>query len=767
MTDCADKEMLELFLQEAAAQAADLESGLLSLESGQGRENLSSLMRAAHSIKGAARIVGLTTAVSLAHAMEDVFCAARDKGFALMPDSVDLLLQGVDAFARMSRETPDSLCPYLDQEKDAIAGLKGRLEKIPDSPAGGAAPPPGPEPPRPIPPPPAEAAPAAPPEPARQTSPEPAKPAAPEDQAAASRQEASVLVTAKNLTRIMALSGQCLVEALSLKTLLGRMSTLKQESAQVSRVLENLAREVAANEGFPSRKSVSSFLGLVDKIERCRESLAAETDFLETAATSWENLAEKLYNEAIAARMRPFKDGIAGFSRMVRDIGRTSGKKLELIIAGENTPVDRDILAGLEAPLTHLLRNACDHGIGAPQERIAAGKPEKGVIRLSAGHRAGMLHISVEDDGRGIDPERIRESVVRKGLIDPATARKLSPAELLEFLFLPGFSTAQNVTELSGRGVGLDVVRTMVAGVGGTVNVESSPGAGARFFLKLPLTLSVLRTLVVELCGEPYAFSLNKVERVLTLHRKDVQVAQDRPYVTVSGETLGLVSGRQVLSLPESAFSDELSVVVIAGPAGRHGIVVDRFLGEKSLVVQPLFRNLGKLPNVMGGAVADDGNPVLILDVEDLLRSIEKTFSEEKPLDLRDQIRAASPKAKRRLLVVDDSLTVRETERRLLSSRGYEVSVAVDGVDGLNAVKSSRYDLVITDVDMPRMDGIELVRAIRADPSLRGMPIVIMSYKDRESDRMAGLAAGADRYLTKAGFEDESFLAAVSDLIGE
>ena len=264
-----------------------------------------------------------------------------------------------------------------------------------------------------------------------------------------------------------------------------------------------------------------------------------------------EDLSSRLHHEVLTSRMRPLTDGIRGFPRLVRDLARELGKQARFEIVGETTGVDRDILDRLEAPLNHLIRNALDHGLETPEDRRAAGKPPVGTIRLEARHAAGMLQIVLSDDGRGISLEQLRNKVVERGLTTTAMAERLNEAELLEFLFLPGFSTKEEVTEVSGRGVGLDVVQSMVQAVRGSVKVTSRPGKGTRFVLQLPITVSVIRALLVEIAGEPYAFPLNRIDRILMLDRKDVRELEGKPHAMVDDQPVGLVEAVTVLELSD------------------------------------------------------------------------------------------------------------------------------------------------------------------------------------------------------------------------
>jgi two-component system sensor histidine kinase and response regulator WspE len=465
--------------------------------------------------------------------------------------------------------------------------------------------------------------------------------------------------------------------------------------------------------------------------------------------------------------MQPFSDGMHGFSRLVRDMSRELEKKVRFEVLGTATPVDRDILEKLEAPLSHLIRNALDHGLETPAEREQAGKKPEGKITVEARHVAGMLNITVRDDGRGISLPRLKAKIVEKGLASAEMAESLTKAELLEFLFLPGFSTAKKISEISGRGVGLDVVFSMAQEVGGSVRVDSEEGEGTRFLLLLPLTLSVLRTLLVEIDAEKYAMPLTRIDRILRVSHEELHVVEDRQFYALNGENIGIVDARQLFQRSERKSGPALChLLVFSDRLSRFGLVVDRFLGQQDLVVHPLDGRLGKISNISAGAILEDGSPVLILDVDDLVRSIDNLLGHGR-LRKVGAARVEAASGRKRILVVDDSLTVREVERKLLETHGYEVSVAVDGMDGWNRLQGGPFDMVVSDIDMPRMNGIELVRKIKADPLLKGLPVMIVSYKDREEDRLKGLEAGANYYLTKSSFHDETLLKAVRDLIGE
>jgi two-component system sensor histidine kinase and response regulator WspE len=761
--DLSQFSMQDLFRMEADAQCQVLTEGLLTLERSRdgSAAAIEPMMRAAHSIKGAAAIVGLDLVVQLAHGMEDAFLAAQHGKLALTPNRVDVLLSGVDLILRVARldeaAAQAGLAAAAGQIRQTMAAI-ANIAFLPEPLAPPAAPAPAPARAAAV----DAAAPTA-PAPSQPPSPPPAPQPAAEEAAAPARPPAPSKV-AHNFDRLLSLASESRINAHQLHPLIQELQRFKRNQGSLFAQLDQL-HEAIAN-GADAALKEKSLLAL-QKSHPLKQAMLEHIAAVESYERRVLAVAGGLVDEVLTLRMRPFRDGVQAFPRMVRDLARGMGKQVSLRIVGEDTLVDRDILARIESPLNHILRNAVDHGMGTPAERAAAGKPPHGSIVLEARHRAGMLSIEISDDGAGVDLERIRQAVLERGMAGEAMAAALSAAELLEFLFLPAFSLKQSANEISGRGVGLDIVHETIRQQNGTVRLESELGHGFRTAITLPLTQSVVRALVVDIKGEAYAIPIVKVERVLKVAQDAVHTLENKQFFTLRDEHLGLVSAAQLLDLGEmAAGAGELPVVLIGAAGRRYALVVDAIRGEQSLAVQALDPVFGKLRDISAAALLDNGEPVLILDVPDLLLSIDKLLHQGGLHRLARADQAARRKTKR-ILVVDDSLTVREMERKLLQGRGFEVDVAIDGIDGWNAVRGGGYDLVVTDVDMPRLDGIELVALIKKDLHLHLLPVMIVSYKDRPEDRARGLAAGADYYLTKGSFHDETLLDAVLDLIGE
>jgi two-component system sensor histidine kinase and response regulator WspE len=568
-------------------------------------------------------------------------------------------------------------------------------------------------------------------------------------------------VEAENLNRIMALSGEMLVEAKWLQPFADSLSLLKDRQKDLQATIEVLRLQL-------TEAGQTASLELVEKARskerECRDTLSERLGELELYALRTTNLSYRLYREVIGSNMRPFSDAIVAFPRMVRDLSTSLGKQVQLEVLGKGTLVDRDILRKLESPLTHILRNAVDHGIELPEERMAAGKPARGTIRVEALHRGGMLSITISDDGRGVRYEQVRRLLVERGLFTVEEAENLSEPDLCQILYQPGFSTSETVTEVSGRGVGLDVVSSMASEVGGTVRFSSIAGEGTSIHFQLPLTLSVVRTLLVEIADEPYAFPLARLDQIVAIDTSDINVMEGRECFMLDGVSIGLISARQVMKFPEASQSPEpIPVVVISDHSKVYGVVVDRYLGEQDLVVRPLDPRLGKVANVSAAALMGDGQPILIVDTVDLVRSIDAVLQNS---SLRSPAAQQVQVSTQRILIADDSPVALDLQARLVQSRGYQVDRAVNGLEAWKAIREGRYQLLVTDVEMPEMDGISLIQALRKEQRFRHLPIIISSSREAEQDRLKGMEAGADYYLVKSNFQDEALLDAIHQLIG-
>ena len=737
-----DETMLGLFLTELETNIDILSDCLLDIENTpQDAQLLEKLMRASHSIKGAARLVGIDTVVKLAHAMEDCFVAAQQQKIIINTPIINHFLLCVDVLKEIQTLKSNDHAGWTQNNSRKLNKIIHQLDDISSGQF----------------------------KPSSDTSlisPENNQSACKTnepDHYQASDDNAMIRISSKRINKLMGLTGELSINAGWVRHYSDNMLNLKKKHNDIIDDVENLRSILDERKMSELEHTIVS--GLQLKLEAYREILSTQIQQLDDYDRRTCNLSAQLHSEVIASRMIPFKEGIKGYKRMVRDISQSLNKKVKLIISGEDTQVDREILEKIEAPINHMIRNAIDHGIETPEQRLAAGKPDYGTIKLQAAHHNGRLHISVSDDGKGVDIEILRQQVLDKNLVNQNMAQQLTKSELLDFLFLPSFSTKESVTELSGRGVGLDVVHSAIQEMHGKLRASTELGEGMHINMELPLTLSVIRSLLVTINQELYAFPLSNIHNLLKVNRREISTLNGRQYVSLEDTHIGLIHSYQILGLSQhQQDSDELSLVIIGDWNNLYGIVVDEFISERELSMRPLNPQLGKIKDINAAAITDQGEPVLIFDVDDLLLSIHDIINGKTLQSINAQQVASSVQ---RILVVDDSLTVREVEKKLLESRGYYVDVAIDGVDAWNIVRKGQYDLVISDIDMPRMNGIELVSLIKNDAALRSTPVMVVSYKDREEDKQKGLQAGADYYLTKGSFHDDSLVKIVEDFIGE
>jgi len=751
-SDLGAMSMRELLRMEVESQSRVLIDTLLDLEHADMTDkHLEKMMRAAHSMKGGARIADLQPAVELAHVMEDFFVATRAGQVELQRGQGDVLFKAVDLLNELAQtgacqdNIPDELVKRTSAMVETVLTIAQTPPSSPEE---------------------ATAKPVVVAEPVRD---EQGTAGPVENRVTVQEKETvarTVRVSVESMSRLMAQVGDLIAKSKIASGIRIESLQAHRHVHEINVVLEDLrSRLVDLDAG---KRWLEELDELVTKIGHVDDFLSRSAGILETHDAYTTEIMRKMMREVIAHRMQPFGDLAQGFKRLVRDLGKKLDKEVTLEIYGNEVGVDRDILERLNAPLTHLIQNAVDHGIDSREERVLANKPVSGTIKLLAQHGGGLLSIVVEDDGRGIDLERLRQVVVERNLVSEAVAISLQEQELLEFLFLPSFTMSKQLSNISGRGVGLNLVRHTLQEVRGSVLVSSHAGKGTRFEITLPVTLIVVRCLVVEIAGDLFALPVGRISRALQVERDTVQSLENRQYLMLDGHQIGLVSAAELLELTGGEQRPgNLAVVVLAKGQDRYGLVVDRLVGERQLVERPLDTRLGKVDEVASVSILDDGSLVLIINVDDLLHSIERLASGRilRKVNVNEESKQVSQN--KRVLVVDDSITVREVERSLLSVQGYVVDVAVDGAEGWNALRTGKYDLVVTDVDMPRMDGIELVKLIRTDARLRELPVIIVSYKDREVDRLNGLDAGADRYLTKGSFQDDTFVQTVFELIGE
>jgi len=493
-------------------------------------------------------------------------------------------------------------------------------------------------------------------------------------------------------------------------------------------------------------------------------------------------ITNQLRTRVLQLRVVPFNRAVDHLPRALRELCRTFNKEVNLLLLGRETLIDESLLDALRDPLVHLVRNAFDHGIERPEERLALGKSSSGQIEIEARHQGGQTIITITDDGRGIDPEKIRQRIITGNFMAEEEARELSIIEIYEFLFWPGFSTASEVTNLSGRGVGLDVVRANLRQVRGTVKVDSRLGKGTSFILKLPLLLSITNALMVKVERQTIAVPLDAVEELLNIPAEKVHVAGNQSMLEWRGEFVRLVRLQELLHYsipdpdgpsPDPLAQDFIPVMVLGAGDGILAVAVERLLGQQEIVVKAVPPPMSKPKGILGSTILGDGRVVMILDIDDLIGEFHTQTST--PISLDDQhifgagsaalLRNAGVNSQAQILVVDDSYTIRQLLALTLTRSRYRVVQAKDGQDALVQLeKMGVCNLVIADIEMPRMDGFELVRSLKSQPKFAHIPVAMLTSRSGVKHRQMAMELGAVQYFTKP-YNEAQLLAAIAQIL--
>jgi two-component system sensor histidine kinase and response regulator WspE len=523
----------------------------------------------------------------------------------------------------------------------------------------------------------------------------------------------------------------------------------------LARELSQLARE--AEDLGPAGAALAARLGTAKELAA---ALHRESKLLSNAELRDLGL---LVEEVQTLRMLPLSVLFEPYPRMVRDLSRALGKEVELVIDGEDTRADRAVVEALREPLMHLVRNALDHGLETRVDRVASDKNPRGCLTLRAAREGSRIILRVEDDGMGLDPAQLRKVAVRRGFLDEAAAHALSDAAARELIFLSGFTSREVVTDLSGRGVGLDAVRTSIQALGGDVGVESAPGWGTIFELRVPVSLTVAPLLFIQAGEETLALSATHVSRALKVEATDLCEVAGRPSLLVEGRVLPLAPLGTLLGLAaERPVREGELVLVVKSQGGAAALVVDRVLEERVQAILPLKGVLARFAHLTGATSLADGRLAMVLSAAYLTSSAQATV----PPRLPRLPAPEAPSRRRRILVVDDSPLTRELISNLLEAVGYDTVMAGDGAEALDVLASHPVDLAVTDLEMPGMDGLELTRRLKAHPVHSRLPVVILTTRGGEEDRRRGLAAGADGYITKGDLVRQDLVDVVGRLMG-
>jgi len=466
-------------------------------------------------------------------------------------------------------------------------------------------------------------------------------------------------------------------------------------------------------------------------------------------------------------RMQPIATIFDAFPRMVRDLAREQGKEIKFLLEGQKTEMDRSVIQQIRPPLVHLLRNAIDHGLETPEERINAGKPSQGSITLTASQQGGNILIAIADDGRGIDAAKLRQTAIRRGLLSPEAAANLSDREALWLIFLSGFSTSNIITDISGRGVGMDVVRQVVEQMHGMIDLQTTVGIGTVLQITLPLTVATTPALFLEARGQLFAIPTTNVLRILRLHPEQIKRAEGKQVIVIDDHPLVVLPLAQFLGLEMPAISPPkesayLSAIIVGSAELRLALLVDALAGSQEVVIKNLPWPFNRVRYVSGATIMGNGQVITILNVGEIIRHASRSQLNLSPIS--QAVHLSQPKTIR-ILVADDSITTRTLEKNILEAAGYQVDVAVDGDQAWTKLTSKPYDLLVSDVDMPNMNGFQLTSHVRQDYKLKHLPVILVTSLGSATDKQQGIEAGADAYIVKGAFDQNHLLLTVQQLV--
>ena len=753
------KKLLATFRVEADEHIQAMSSGLVEFEkmpAGEQRsETIERIYREAHSLKGAARAVNLAYMGPVCHALESVFAGLKSRHVAATPALFDLLHQTLEALGGLLASAGQA---KAGAEKQAVAALIRRLEDV------------------------LQGAPAA-----VQDAP-PAPPAVPAETAASSdtgagprtsdRGAGTIRVHTAKLDSVMRKTEELLAPRLAagerareLRELGTTLGAWKKELAGIRPAMRAVERSFGKtqkiNGAAVAQRELAKLLEYLDAQTTRMKLLEDRLRKLESSAAhdhrALSAMTDGLLHDVREMHMLPFSSLLEAFPRLARELARDQGKQVELVIRGDEIEIDRRILEQIKDPLNHLFRNCVDHGVEQPAARERKGKPACATLAVAVAHKSGSkIEILVADDGTGIDAAKVRAAAAKLGTVPAQELEKLNEREALALVFQSGVSTSPIVTDLSGRGLGLAIVRERVERLGGTIVLETQPDKGTTFRIVLPLTLATFRGVLVRAGERMFIIPAGSVERVALVAATDIRTVENRETIAIDGEALSLVHLADVLELARAPgeSADKVQVVVLGLGIGRIAFRVDAVLAEQEVLVKGLGRQLRRVRNFAGASVLGTGQVVPVLNVPDLMQSAIRPAVSPTARTGGEQ-----DAAKRLILVAEDSITSRALIKNILESAGYSVTTAVDGVEAYTALKSGAFDLLVSDVEMPRMDGFDLTAKLRSDKRLADLPVVLVTALESREHRERGIDVGANAYIVKSSFDQSNLLEIVRRLL--
>ncbi|OGR02942.1 MAG: hypothetical protein A2511_14465 [Deltaproteobacteria bacterium RIFOXYD12_FULL_50_9] len=782
------KHLLDTFRVEADEHLQKISSGLVDLEKAEAPEQRTEIVevifREAHSLKGAARSVNLVDIEALCQAMEGAFAAMKRREIEGSTELFDLMQKAADHLDRLltavggelsaeEKALLNELVNRLEEmtkggngetEKDRMGetenGGNGEKDRIGEAEQSEAVAP----------------IPTFPDSPVHAVSPIPPVPASPIHAVAV--MSPTVRVSTAKLSSVLLQSEEMLFAKLSAAQHIVRMretrsafQTWEKEWTRIVPIMQQVKAPIAkvslgdmGNKGAGTSREMVKIVEFLewnrDFIKTLKSRYIAEIKAAKHDSRTLDGMVNNLLADMKKVLMFPFSSLLEILPKIVRELARDNNKEVDLVIRGEEIEIDRRILEEMKDPLVHLIRNCIDHGIESPDERMAKKKPRRGTITVEISPRDNRAEVIIADDGAGIALAKVRTALLKLGNISCEQAEELTDRELLPYVFQSGVSTSPIITELSGRGLGLAIVREKVEKLGGTVFVETSPETGTRFRIVLPLTVATFHGVLVRLGEHTFVIPTMHVERTVRLERADIKTVENRETIHLKGEAVSLARLADVLELSPSGSTGatEMIQAIVLNAAGTSiAFLVDEVLNEQEVLLKSLGRQLSRVRNVAGVTIIGSGKVVPILNVPDLLKSAVK-YSASSALSVAAAKTEKTIDRKISLMVVEDSITTRTLLQNILSASGYDVVTAVDGLDALTKLKSAKFDIVVSDVEMPRMNGFDLTTRIRADKRLAELPVVLVTALESREDRERGIDAGANAYIAKSNFDQSNLL---------
>ncbi|MDP1852635.1 MAG: hybrid sensor histidine kinase/response regulator [Candidatus Omnitrophota bacterium] len=766
-------EFIATFKTEAEEHLGKLSKGLVVLEKNpDDAELLKELFRVAHTLKGVARMMGFFEIQEIAHRIEDIFGALTEKNLKFSSeianktfkalDSIKIILdkiirgQHVDIDVSVVCSELE-LCLVSRDSKSLHKELKAQSR-------------------------------------AKDKKEERKKESPAAEEEVIKKKEESFLETVNNSTlpqaspapideyvrvslsrinKLLNLLGEMVINKIKASQKIIALKKITKSTKEHQKRLSVFFDDFKNNDDF---KNSADFKRSLDVLHQCnvdaekiKEEMAAIFEEISNEAIHMDPIIDELQQRMKEIRMLSCSTIFDDFPRLVRDIAFEQAKKINLIVKGDETELDKKVLEAIKDPLIHILRNCVDHGIELPEERKAAGKNEEGTIRIYAAQEGGQVVIEVSDDGRGLNIDKIKEIILKKRLASEIELHKMNEEEVSLFIFRSGFSTSPIITDISGRGVGLDIVKTQIDKLKGKVHITFEKGKGTKIILELPLTIAIIDVLLANVNAQSYAFPMLSIEEILKIKPSDISTVENKMAIRVRERTVALVRLSDVLGLPaiikedeERRNKEELNVIIVTSLEKRVGFIVDTIVAEQEVFIKSLGPHLGKIKNIAGATVLGTGKVIVILDVADLIASSRMDHSalaQQKTFSIEE-------KAKKKILVVEDSLTTRELERSILESQGYHVNTAIDGLDALDKLAQVKYDLIVCDVQMPRMDGFEFCKTFKQKEQYKDIPLIFVTALAKEEDKRRGIEVGAQAYIVKSAFDQTNLLETIERLAG-